>query len=96
MNRRHRQSPKAGRRGRHRQGAPGGEQRAPIHAPIPLNEEGVPVAVPDAPRPSPVVFVSAESLARYPWLPPRVIAGSIWRGPANERVRVDESGDAVT
>jgi hypothetical protein len=56
----------------------------------------VPVAVPDAPRPSPVVFVSAESLARYPWLPPRVIAGSIWRGPANERVRVDERGDAVT
>lgn len=56
----------------------------------------MPVAVPDAPRPSPAVFVSAESLARYPWLPPRVIAGSIWRGPANERVRVDESGTAIT
>jgi len=89
-----RKGQKPGRRGgRRRQGAPAVEQR--IHAPIPLNEEGVPVAIPDAPRPSPVVFVSAESLARYPWLPPRVIAGSIWRGPANERVRVDESGAAV-
>jgi hypothetical protein len=62
---------------------------------IPLNEEGVPAAVPDAPRPSPVVFVSAESLARYPWLPPRVIAGSLWRGPKHERVKVDEQGNAA-
>jgi hypothetical protein len=93
LNRQHRQGPKAGRRGRRRQGSPNGEQF--VHAPIPLNEEGVPVAVADAPRPSAVVFVSAASLARYPWLPPRVIAGSIWRGPANERVRVDESGTAV-
>jgi len=90
----HRRSPKAGRRGKRRQGAPRGELHT--HPPVPLNEEGVPVAVPDAPRPSPAVFVSAESLARYPWLPPRVIAGSIWRGPANERVRVDESGTAIT
>lgn len=89
----HRRGPKAGRRGKRRQGAPRAEQR--FHAPVPLNEEGVPVAVPDAPRPSPVVFVSAASLARYPWLPARVIAGSVWRGPANERVRVDESGNAV-
>jgi hypothetical protein len=59
-----------------------------------LNEEGVPAAVPDAPRPSPVVFVSAESLARYPWLPARVIAGSVWRGPGHLRVRVDEAGNA--
>jgi len=53
------------------------------------------VATPDAPRPSPVVSVSAEARARYPWLPARVIAGSVWRGPANVRVRVDESGEAV-
>jgi hypothetical protein len=89
----HRKGARSGRRGKHRQGPPRGEQHA--HEPIHLNEEGVPVATPDAPRPSPVVFVSAESLARYPWLPPRVIAGSIWRGPANERVRVDETGAAV-
>jgi len=50
--------------------------------------------VPDAPKPSPVVFVSAASLARYPWLPPRVIAGSVWRH-GHVRVRVDESGDAA-
>jgi hypothetical protein len=62
---------------------------------VPLNDEGVPVALPDAPRPSGVVFVAAESLARYPWLPARVIAGSVWRGPANERVRVDERGLAA-
>ena len=93
MNRPHRQGPKQGRRGKRRQGPPRGEQHA--HPPIALNEEGVPVATPDAPRPSPVVFVSAESLARYPWLPPRVIAGSIWRGPAHEWIRVDESGNAA-
>jgi hypothetical protein len=51
--------------------------------------------MPGAPRPSPVVRVSDESRARYPWLPARVIAGSLWRGPANERVRVDETGAAV-
>lgn len=60
-----------------------------------LNEEGVPAAVPDAPRPSPVVFVSAESRARYPWLPARVIAGSTWRGPGHVKVRVDETGHAA-
>jgi len=60
-----------------------------------MNADGVPAATPDAPRPSPVVLVADESRARYPWLPPRVIAGSIWRGPANERVRVDENGAAV-
>jgi hypothetical protein len=93
LNRPNRHGPKLGRRGKRRQGSSNGEQRA--HPPIALNEDGVPVAAPDDPRPSPVVFVSAESLARYPWLPARVIAGSIWRGPANERVRVDESGTAV-
>jgi hypothetical protein len=90
LNRQHRQGPKPGRRGKRRQGPP----RDQRHPPIALNEEGVPVATPDAPRPSPVVFVSAASLARYPWLPARVIAGSVWRGPANERIRVDESGEA--
>ncbi len=89
----HRQGPRSGRRGQRRQGSPGGEQRA--RPTLQLNEEGIPVAIPDAPRPSPVVFVSAESLARYPWLPPRVIAGSIWRGPGHLRVRVDETGTAA-
>jgi len=40
------------------------------------------------------VFVSDESRARYPWLPARVIAGSVWRGPQHERVKVDGSGRA--
>ena len=66
-----------------------------MHPVVTLNEDGVPAAVPDVPRPSPVVFVSAESLALYPWLPPRVIAGSVWRGPGHLKVRVDESGNAV-
>ncbi|HET9598779.1 MAG TPA: hypothetical protein VFP65_24605 [Anaeromyxobacteraceae bacterium] len=51
--------------------------------------------MPDAPRPSPVVAVADESRARYPWLPGRVIAGSVWRGPQHERVRVDDAGRAV-
>jgi hypothetical protein len=59
---------------------------------IPLTPDGVPAAVPDAPRPSPVVSVSDESRARYPWLPARVIAGSVWRG--TEYVRVDAQGVA--
>ncbi len=65
-----------------------------MHPRLTLNEEGVPLATPDAPRPSPVVLVSEESRRRYPWLPGRVIAGSVWRGPGFERVRVDETGDA--
>lgn len=67
-------------------------ERAP--APVPLTEEGVPAAAPDAPRPSPAVFVSEESRAEYPWLPRRVIAGSVWRGPHHERVMVDAAGNA--
>jgi hypothetical protein len=95
LNRQHRQGPKpGGRRGKRRRGGPGGEPQR-THPPVPLNEEGVPVALPDAPRPSPAVFVSAASLALYPWLPARVIAGSVWRGPAHERVRVDENGVAA-
>ncbi len=62
---------------------------------MPLTDAGVPAATPDAPKPSPVVFVSDESRARYPWLPARVIAGSVWRGPNHERVRVDEDGKAA-
>ncbi len=61
---------------------------------ITLNEEGFPTALPDGPPPSPVVTVSAESRAKYPFLPARVIAGSFWRGPAHERIRVDETGTA--
>ena len=93
MAKQHRQGPKSGRRGPRRQGGPVRDQHT--HPKIQLNEEGVPVATPEAPRPSAVVFVSAESLARYPWLPARVIAGSVWRGPGHLRVRVDETGTAV-
>jgi hypothetical protein len=85
----HRSDPTS--RGRHRRGARGPGH----HHSIPLTEDGVPAATPDAPKPSPVVFVSEESRARYPWLPGRVIAGSVWRGPLHERVRVDESGNAT-
>lgn len=88
-----RRGPKPGRRNQRRQRPNAGEQR--FNPPVPLSPEGVPLAVPDAPRASPVVFVSAESLARYPWLPARVIAGSTWRGPGHLRVRVDETGTAV-
>jgi hypothetical protein len=76
---------------RHRRGGDG-ERRA--HS-ITLTADGVPAATPDAPRPSPVVFVSEESRARYPWLPARVIAGSVWRGPENAAVKVDQSGCAT-
>jgi hypothetical protein len=86
------QRPPQGRRRQRKHQSQAAHHRQPPS--IPLNEEGVPVAVADAPRPSPVVTVSAESRARYPWLPARVIAGSSWRGPAHERVRVDEQGNA--
>jgi hypothetical protein len=62
---------------------------------IPLTPEGVPAAVPDAPPTSAVVFVSDESLKEYPWLPGRVIAWSVWRGPGHVRVQIDEGGNAV-
>jgi hypothetical protein len=73
------------------------DQRKPRHQQqeITLTEGGVPAAAQGTPTlASPVVFVSAESRARFPWLPTRVIAGSVWRGPAHERVRVDQSGHA--
>ncbi len=91
MNRPHHKRALSGPRNRSRRRA-GGERHH--HEPVPLNSEGVPAAVPDGPRPSGVVFVCDESLARYPWLPTRVIVGSVWRGPGHERVRVDESGAA--
>lgn len=65
------------------------------HHSVVLNEEGVPAARPEDPRPSPVVFVTAESLERYPWLPPRVIVGSHWRGPGHEKVWIDADGNAI-
>lgn len=80
----------AGRR-RHRR-APAGERRP---HPVPLTPEGTPASAPDAPRPSPVVVVAEASRAAYPWLPRCVIAGSVWRGPSQERVKVDESGVAA-
>ncbi len=82
------------RRSRHRQRR---DQDGPGHKHhgVTLTQEGVPAAPPGVPTPvSPVVFVSAESLSRFPWLPPRVIAGSVWRGPGHERVRVDRAGRA--
>jgi hypothetical protein len=69
-----------------------GERR---HHAVPLTPDGVPAATPDSPKTSPVVFVSEASLATYPWLPGRVIAGSVWRGPAGLRLRVDEAGNAA-
>ena len=93
MAKQHRRGPKPGRRGQRHQGAAASHHHH-AHPPVQLNEDGVPAAVPDAPRPSPVVFVSAESLARYPWLPARVIAGSIWRH-GHVKVRVDETGTAT-
>lgn len=93
MSRPHHHGSKRGGGRRRRPRPPQGERR---HSPpVLLNEDGVPAAVPDAPKPSPIVLVSEESRARYPWLPARVIVGSVWRGPANERVRVDESGTAA-
>lgn len=93
MSRPHDHGPKRGPGGRRRLHAPQRERRH--NPPVLLNADGVPAATPDAPRPSPIVLVSSESRARYPWLPARVIAGSVWLGPANERVRVDESGAAL-
>ena len=63
--------------------------------PVPLTDEGVPAATADAPKTSPVVFVTDESRSRFSWLPARVIAGSIWRGPQQERVIVDANGHAT-
>ena len=50
---------------------------------------------PDADGPFIPVFTSEAARMAYPWLPGRVIAGSIWRGPAHLKVRVDEAGEAA-
>lgn len=93
MSRPHHENHGTDRRGRRRfRGAPNGERRP---QPIALTEDQVPAATADAPRPSGVVFVSDESRASHPWLPARVIVGSVWCGPQHVRVRVDESGNAV-
>jgi hypothetical protein len=91
LNRSHHESPDRASRRRSRRG-PRGERR---HHVIPLTPEGVPAATPDAPPVSPVVSVSDDSRARYPWLPARVIAGSVWRGPDFLRVRVEQDGTAI-
>lgn len=78
---------------RRRRHGPGGGAATRQH--IPLTPEGVPAAVPDAPPVSSVVFVSDESRKQYPWLPGRVIAWSVWRGPDQTRVQIDERGNAV-
>jgi hypothetical protein len=83
--------PDQGSRRRHRR-PPDGERR---HHFTPLTPEGLPAATADAPKPSPVVFVAEDARARYPWLPARVIAASVWSGPDHVRVRVDENGDAA-
>jgi hypothetical protein len=82
--------PDADRR-RQRRG-PDAERR---HHSMPLTPDGFPAAVPDAPKPAPVVFVSDDSRAKHPWLPARVIARSVWRGPGHVRVRIDENGEAA-
>jgi hypothetical protein len=73
----------------------GGRGLTPQPMVIPVTEEGFPAAVPDIPPPSPAVFTSDAARSSYPWLPGRVIAGSIWRGPAYVKVRVDASGEAA-
>jgi hypothetical protein len=65
------------------------------HLTAPVASEALPAAPPGTPPSSPAVLVSDESRARYPWLPRRVIAGSVWRGPGHERVKVDENGRAA-
>ena len=74
---------------RRRQGAPHTHER------VSLTPDGVPAAVADAPPVSPVVNVSEQSRKRYPWLPGRVIAWSVWRGPEHVRVQIDEDGNAL-
>jgi hypothetical protein len=64
-------------------------------AAVPSRESSVNALMPNEPRLSPVVFVSDDSRAAYPWLPARVIARSVWKGPGHMRVRVDGSGNAA-
>lgn len=95
MNGSHQENRQGGRGNkRRRRRIPGGSPRSA--PPVVFTAEGMPAAVPDSPPVSPVVFVSDEARARYPWIPGRVIAGSVWRGPGpgHERVRIDEQGQA--
>lgn len=62
---------------------------------MPVTESGFPAAIPDGVPPSPAVLTTAESRAKYPWLPKLVIAGSVWRGPGHLKVKVDPSGEAT-
>jgi hypothetical protein len=78
---------------RQRRGQRGPTQHRP--APVPVTEEGVPAAVPDAPAASPAVFTTEATRARFPWVPARVIAGSVWRGPGHVKVKVDANGEAT-
>jgi hypothetical protein len=85
-------SPSSGSRG----GGGGGSRRGRRRnrgprAPAPVSEPLT--GTPEIP-PSPAVFTSDAARASWPWLPRRVIAGSVWRGPGHERVRVDERGEA--
>ena len=91
---RHWKGATSGRKGKKR-------QRLDVRAPerhltgISLTREDMAAAVSGAPTPlSPVVRVVAENRERFPWLPACVIAGSVWRGPSYERVRVDLGGRA--
>jgi hypothetical protein len=85
---------RADRRGsrRFRRAPAEGARRGPA---ISLTPEGLPAMTPHAPPPSPVVVVSEEGRGRYPWLPARVIAGSVWSGPRQVRVQVDRSGNVA-
>jgi hypothetical protein len=88
----HQTQPARRARRRHRRaGRAQGRERA---QPIPLTESGTPAAQPGAAPPSGIVTTTAQSRARFPWLPAHVIAGSVWRGPGHEKVKVDAKGEA--
>ncbi len=74
-----------GHRGRRRNRGPRGGPPAPVAPSL--------TGTPEIP-PSPAVFTSDAARTKWPWLPRRVIAGSVWRGPGHERVRVDDHGEA--
>jgi hypothetical protein len=67
----------------------------PLAAAVASRDPSVNALMPNEPRVSPVVFVSDQARAAYPWLPARVIARSVWNGPGHVRVRVDASGHAA-
>lgn len=88
----HRSNPRQQRRDGRGRRPNRGPARPP---PIPVTASGVPAAVPDVAPPSPPVFTTEASRARYPWLPKLVIAGSVWRGPGHQKVKVDAEGEAT-